>query len=130
MNTGDTFPLFAVPGRIRTVILQEFQGRCPTVQEVAQRSDKQWLAVPGVGLGALGVIRSVTVVQPVTEEASRSTSMSDIELLDRLTSIQEELRRIHDVLTATMEATPSKGTRIRTRPRVRSYPVTARELRI
>ncbi|MGF9763637.1 hypothetical protein AAII07_51800 [Microvirga sp. 0TCS3.31] len=130
MNMGDTFPLFAVPGRIRTVILQEFQGRCPTVQEVAQRSDKEWLAAPGVGLSALGIIRSVTVVQPVTEEASPSTSMSDDELLNRLMSIQEELRRIRDVLTAKMDATPSKGTRIRTRHRMRSYPVTTRELRI
>lgn len=130
MDTGDTFPLFAVPSRIRTVILQEFQGRCPTVQEVAQRSDKQWLAVPGVGLSALGIIRSVTVVQPVNEEASLSTSMSDDEMLDRLMSIQEELRRIHDVLKAKLEVTPSKGTRIRTRYRMRSYPVTTRELRI
>ena len=130
MNMGDTFPLFAVPGRIRTVILQEFQGRCPTVQEIAQRSDKEWLAVPGVGLSALKIIRSVTVVQPVNEEASLSTSMSDDEMLDRLMSIQEELRRIHDVLKAKLEVTPSKGTRIRTRYRMRSYPVTTRELRI
>jgi hypothetical protein len=130
MNTGDAFPLFAVPGRIRTAILQEFQGRCPAVQEVAQRSDRQWLAVPGVGLSALRTIRSVAVVQSVTEEASLSISMSDDELLDRLTSIQEELRRIHDVLKAKMEATLSKKTRIRARYRMRSYPVSTRELRI
>lgn len=122
MNMGDTFPLFAVPGRIRTVILQEFQGRCPTVQEVVQRSDKQWLAVPGVGLSALGIIRSVTVVQLATEEATLSTSMSDDELLDRLTSIQEELRRIHDVLTAKIEATSGRGSRLTTQHRVHHPP--------
>ena len=130
MNLDDAFPLNAVPWRIRTVILQEYQGRCPTMQEVAERSDKQWLAVPGVGLNALGIIRSFAVVQPVTEEASLSTNMSDDELLDRLTSIQEELRCLCKVLKAKMEAQPSSGTRVPTQYRMRHHPTVTCELRI
>jgi len=127
---GDAFPLQTVPGRIRTAILHEFQGRCPTMQEVAQLSNKQWLAVPGIGPSALETLRSVTFDPQPTAEASPSASISDGELLDRLTSIQEELRCIRHVLRAKMEPVSSSGTRVLRRSRMRYHPDATRELRV
>ncbi len=130
MNLDDAFPLHVVPGRIGAVILQEFRGRCPTVQEVAQLSDKQWLAVPGIGPSALGFIRSVTDHQLPAAAAFSPATMSDAELLDRLASIQEELRCIRDLLKPKLSSPSSSGTRLPTLNRVHSYPDTTREVRV
>jgi len=73
--------------------------------------------------------RTLTQVQPVTEETSLSTSMSNEELLDRLTSIQEELRRIRNVLRGKIKATSGNGSRLTAQRRVRYSPATAYELR-
>jgi hypothetical protein len=129
MNLNDAFPLHAVPGRIGAVILQEFRGRCPTVQEVAQLSDQQWLAVPGIGPSALGFIRSVTDHQLAADAFSPAT-MSDVELLDRLASIQEALRCIRDLLKSKLKTPLSRGTHLSTQHRIRSYPAATHELRV
>jgi hypothetical protein len=130
MKLNDAFPLHSVPGRLRAVILHEFQGRCPTVQEVAQRSDKQWLAVPGIGPSALGFIRSVTDQQLPAADAFSPGTMSGVELLDRLASIQEELRCIRDLLKFKLNPPSSSGTRLSTSNRMRSYPAATHELRV
>ena len=130
MNLDEAFPLHSISGRIRTVILHEFQGRCPTVQEVAQLSDKQWLAVPGIGLSALGIIRSVTADLRSAAEASLSASTLDVELLDRLAFVQEELRYIRDLLRARMETPSSSGTRLPPQHRMRHDPDATHELRV
>jgi hypothetical protein len=127
MKLNDAFPLHSVPGRLRAVILHEFQGRCPTVQEVAQRSDKQWLAVPGIGPSALGFIRSVTDQQLPAADAFSPGTMSGVELLDRLASIQEELRCIRDLLKSKLNPPSSSGTRLSTPNRMRSYPAATHE---
>ncbi len=130
MNLDDAFPLHVVPGRIGAVILQEFRGRCPTVQEVAQLSDQQWLAVPGIGPSALGFIRSVTDDQLAAADAFSPATMSDVELLDRLASIQEELRGIRDLLKSKLKPSSSRGTHLSTQHRIRSYPAATHELRV
>jgi hypothetical protein len=112
MNLDDAFPIGAVSPRTRAAILHEFQGRCPSVREIAKISDKQWLATPGIGSTALEAIRSVTDDQPSTVEASPSTGMTDVELLHRFEFIQEELRCIHSALKARREHTLSSGARV------------------
>ena len=49
MQLDEPFPLEAIAPRVRRVILDEFQGHWPTVHEIAQISDRHWLATPGVG---------------------------------------------------------------------------------
>jgi hypothetical protein len=130
MNLDDAFPLNADPLRIRPVILHEFRDRCPTVQEVAQISDKQWLAVPGIGPSALGFIRSVTDHQLAAADAFSLATMSDGELLDRLASIQEELQCIRDLLKSKLKPPSNRGTHLSTQHRIRSYPAAPHALRV
>jgi hypothetical protein len=78
------FPLEAVPLRLRNVILREFQGRCPSIGEVAQIPDRQWLNTPDVGH------RSVEIIHDITDAAQPQTTrppgarLTDAELLERL----------------------------------------------
>jgi hypothetical protein len=87
MPLDEPFPLAAVPSRLRQAILNEFAGRCPSIQEVAEISDRDWLKTPDIGPAALKMIRSVT------DERKRQTArLSDAELLNRLEWVQKELR--------------------------------------
>ena len=66
MQLDERFPLEAIPPRVRGVLLREFQGRQPTVQEIAQILDRHWLATPGVGPSALDKLRSITIRSRMT----------------------------------------------------------------
>jgi len=89
MPLDEPFPLNQLPPRARTAILREFQGRCPSQQEVAEISDARWLATPDVGPGTLKQIRALgRAVDPPTE------AMTDVELLERLTALRAELKLI------------------------------------
>ncbi len=93
MKLDEHFPLEAVPSRVRHALLREFKGRCPSLREVDQISDKHWLATPGIGCTALQVIRSIANAgrQPTTAPIA-PTGLSDGELLRRLGQLQEELK--------------------------------------
>jgi hypothetical protein len=99
MQQVEFFPLDAVPPRVRSALLGEFEGRWPTVQEVAQISDRHWLATPDIGPSTLEKIHSV--LRPkACQGDSASHQMTDTELLIRLEFIQEELRRIQRTVEA------------------------------
>ena len=49
MDWEEPFPLNAVPPRVRKTILNEFNGRCPSMREVAEIPDSHWLATPNIG---------------------------------------------------------------------------------
>jgi hypothetical protein len=87
MPLDEPFPLVAVPSWVRHAILNEFKGRCPSIREVAEISDRQWLKTPNIGPAALKMIRSV-----IDEYQSQSAALSDAELLKRLEWLQKELR--------------------------------------
>jgi hypothetical protein len=99
MQQDASFPLEAMPPRVRRALLREFQGRCPTVQEVARISDRHWLATPDIGPSTLEKIHSILSPQQYQND-STSPEMDDAELLTRLETIQEELRRIQRLLAA------------------------------
>jgi hypothetical protein len=99
MQQDESFPLEAIPPRVRRAILQEFQGRWPTVQEVARISDRHWLATPDIGPSTLEKIHSILRPQQYQNDVS-SPEMDDAELLTRLEAVHEELRRIQRVLAA------------------------------
>ena len=107
MQQDEFFPLDAVPPRVRRALLREFQGRLPTVQEVAQISDRQWLATPDIGPSTLETIHSILRPQPGQREGS-SPEMTDAELLNRLEFIQEELKRIQCIVEARIGASSRK----------------------
>jgi hypothetical protein len=98
MNLDDPFPLKLVSSRVRTAVLREFQGRCPSIREITQIPDKHLLATPGIGEAALGDIRRVVDVGSSMQETSSSTAMSDAELLKRLAAAEKELQHIRVML--------------------------------
>src|SRR5687768_9091993 len=101
MQQDKPFPLDAIPLRVRRAIIREFQGRWPTVQEVAQVSDRHWLANPDIGPAALQRIQEILHARQGQRDTS-SPRLSDAELLVRLESVQEQFRRIHRTLEARM----------------------------
>ncbi|WP_414470874.1 hypothetical protein [Microvirga sp. M2] len=90
----DPFPIEKCSGRVRGAVLAEFQGRCPTIREVASISDAQWLTVPNIGPTTLEEIRRYIGEAPVEERLSNLPTMEDGELLSRLNRVQRELSLI------------------------------------
>jgi len=98
MNLDDPFPLEMVSAQVRRAILDEFQGRCPSIREMTQIPDKHWLAAPGIGSRALQAIRGVADWRSSEVPASSSTVPSDAELLVRLESLQKQLQELRVLL--------------------------------
>ncbi|WP_201865199.1 hypothetical protein [Microvirga soli] len=94
----------AVPSRVKNAILSRFKGRWPSVQEVAQISDKDWLASPGVGKIILSQIRKITD-SPKQRYNPNQHWLTDAELLARLEFLQKELRWIRRALRAMISKT-------------------------
>src|SRR5690349_6569379 len=98
MRLDEPFPLEAVPSRLRNAILREFQGRRPSIEEIARIPDKQWLSSPDVGQ------RSVKIIHDITDAARQQTTrlpsaqLTDTELLERLEWLQKELRWLRNIL--------------------------------
>lgn len=59
MALDEPFPLNLFPAQVRTAILNEFDGRCPSLQEVAEISDARWLSTPAIGPVVLKKIRGL-----------------------------------------------------------------------
>ena len=114
MQLDEPFPREAIHPRVRKVILNEFQGRWPTVQEIAQISDRQWLATPGVGPTVLQQIHSV-IRPPRHQDEPDLSRLTDAELLDRLEFLQEEFGRIRQILKSKIGGTSRKSLRNRNR---------------
>ena len=91
MGLDDPFPIEKCSGRVRGAILAEFQGRCPTIREVASISDAQWLTVPNIGPTTLEELRNLALHPPNGEAPPIMTGMADAELLSRLNRLQREL---------------------------------------
>jgi hypothetical protein len=102
MRLDAPFPLEAVPPRLRNAILKEFQGRCPSIKEIAQVPDKQWLSTPAVGQ------RSMEIIHDITDRARPQTThspgawMTDAELFQRLEWLQKEIRWLRNTLKGRM----------------------------
>ncbi|MFD2222751.1 hypothetical protein ACFSM9_03145 [Microvirga arabica] len=94
MGLDDPFPIEKCSGRVRGAILAEFQGRCPTIREVASISDAQWLTVPNIGPTTLEELRSMTQQVPSREDDAAAPHMADHEVLSRLNRLQRELNLI------------------------------------
>jgi hypothetical protein len=113
MGLDDPFPIEKCSGRVRGAILAEFNGRCPTIREVASISDAQWLTVPNIGPTTLEELRSMA--QPTShEEAGQPvTALADNELLSRLNQLQRDL----NLIVRDIRARLSMGQMKRNQPR-------------
>jgi hypothetical protein len=96
MDWDEPFPLTAVPPRVRNTILNEFKGRCPSIREVAEIPDSDWLATPNIGPTFLEQIRSVTDAPPEQTASPSCSRLTDGELLGRLEWLQDELRWLQE----------------------------------
>ena len=108
MGLDDPFPIEKCSGRVRGAILAEFQGRCPTIREVASISDSQWLTVPNIGPTTLEELRSMTQQLPNGEVSASTVQMPDNELLSRLNRLQRELNALVGEIRARLNASPSR----------------------
>ena len=105
MQMDEPFPLESVPSRVRLAILSEFNGRRPSLREVAEIPDAYWLATPAIGRKFLQTIRDAT---PTTtrETTVPVRRLTDAELMDRLERLQDEIQKLHDVLKAMARRMP------------------------
>jgi hypothetical protein len=98
MLQTDLFPIHRLPPKIRRAVVAEFQGRCPTVLEVARVPDTDWLKVPDIGPSVLAKLRSLTPGVRRNAGLPSLLGLSDEELLARSKSLMKELDRIRDDL--------------------------------
>ncbi|MBQ0820968.1 hypothetical protein KBI52_12200 [Microvirga sp. HBU67558] len=96
MRLDEPFPLEAVPPRLQVVILREFQGRCPSIGEVAQIPDSQWLSTPDVGPRSVEIIHDITDAAQQQVTSPSSAQLTDTELMGRLDWLQKEIRWLTD----------------------------------
>ncbi len=111
MGLDDPFPIEKCSGRVRGAILTEFQGRCPTIREVASISDAQWLTVPNIGPTTLEELRSMAQPAPDGGNHPGATGMPDGELVSRLNRLQRELNIIVGEIRSRLSA-PTRRRRI------------------
>ncbi|WP_133239296.1 hypothetical protein [Microvirga sp. KLBC 81] len=104
MGLDDPFPIEKCSGRVRGAVLAEFQGRCPTIREVASISDAQWLTVPNIGPTTLEEIRRFISEAPAEQRLQNLPTMDDGELLSRLNRLQRELNLIASAIRARISA--------------------------
>jgi hypothetical protein len=100
MLQHDLYPIHRLPPKIRRSVLQEFEGRCPTVLDVACIPDTDWLKTPDIGPGALALLRSLTPGIRRQVGIPSLAGLSDADLLAQSKSLQKELSRIQNDLKA------------------------------
>jgi hypothetical protein len=104
MPLDESFPLNLFPSQVRTAILDEFAGRCPSLHEVAEIPDARWLSTPGIGAAVLKKIRALG-----RDDASPTCGMTDAELLRQLAALQEELKLIQSTVRMGMVRRSMQG---------------------
>lgn len=94
MQPNDPFPLERCSLRLRKVILEVFQGRCPTLQEVFSIPPKQWLKVPGMGSTLLKEMEASMRRYQSGTKRRRPERITDAELIVRLERLESDLERV------------------------------------
>ena len=111
MQLDDPFPLEELPFRISQTIRAEFEGRHPTIREVASLPDSHWLQLPGIGPRILAWMRALTRGARRKARLPSLAGMTDAELqaeYDRLTdqrkTIDAQLKELRAELRLRSEA--------------------------
>jgi len=100
MRLDEPFPLETVPSRVRNAILKEFQGRCPSIREMAEIPDRQWLSIPDIGPRSVEIIHDLAEAAQQQTRRPRNARLTDAELLKRLEWLQKEVRWVQEFLRA------------------------------
>jgi hypothetical protein len=103
MRPSDPFPLERCSSRLRAVISSEFQGRHPTLQEVASIPPRQWLTVPGVGQTLLTELEAVVGVHQGWMKSNIPAGSTDAELVEQLDRLQHDLERLRHELRSVID---------------------------
>jgi hypothetical protein len=108
MQLSDPYPVERLPKLVQQAILTEFQGRHPTVLEIAPVLDAQWLTLPGMGPTRLARLRVLAEGMREQVQPSALTRMTVVQLLARYDRLmvrqdmpQAKLKKILDELWAT-----------------------------
>jgi hypothetical protein len=103
MELSDPFPVEFLSNTVKVTILNEFQGRHPTVLEVASVPDAHWLKLPAMGPVRLARLRSLTdgicnQLQPsaLTRMSAKELLAQHQELVTQQDLLQENLRDLRD----------------------------------
>ena len=111
MQLDDPFPLEELPVRIRQTILAEFEGRHPSIREVASLPDSHWLRLPGIGPRVLAWMRALTRGARRKARLPSLAGLTDAELqaeYDRLSdqrkAIDNQLKEVRAELRLRSEA--------------------------
>jgi hypothetical protein len=98
MREYDPFPIEKLPLRIKQAVLNEFEGRCPTVLEVASTPDSHWLTVPNMGPTSLGQLRSATKGMRRKVGIPTLSEVQDSELLLRTRQLEKQFQCLRNEL--------------------------------
>jgi hypothetical protein len=100
MRKYDPFPIEKLPPRIKSAVLNEFKGRCPTVLEVVSTPDSHWLTVPNMGPTSLAQLRSMTRGMRRKAGIPTLSALSDFDLLSHTRHLEKQLSQLRNELKA------------------------------
>jgi len=94
MKSGVLFPVGWFPRLVREAILNEFEGRCPTAQEVLSLSDGYWLSVPHIGSQTLNRMRSAAYSVMEAAYQRPLAGKTEAELHSSYQRLVEQMRKL------------------------------------
>jgi hypothetical protein len=107
MQLSDPFPVEDLPRLVKETILAEFQGRAPTVHEVASVPDAHWLKLPAMGPARLAHLRSLMqgICQQLQPSALTGMTVEELlaqhqEFVTQQDLLKGQLRELRDKLRA------------------------------
>lgn len=109
MKKHDLFPIDQLPPRIKSAVLSEFKGRCPTILEVVSTPDSHWLSVPNMGHTSLARLRSVTRGMRRKVGIPTLSGLPDAELLSQTRLLEKQLGQLCDQLKAHRDEVRMRG---------------------
>jgi hypothetical protein len=108
MQLSDPFPVEDLPRLVKETILAEFQGRHPTVHDVASVPDAHWLKLPAIGPARLARLRSLMqgFCEQLHPSAMTRMTVEDLlaqhhQLVTEHDLLKGQLRELRDKLRAT-----------------------------
>jgi hypothetical protein len=98
MQPSDLFPIERCSSRLKASILEEFNGRYPTYQDILSLSPKEWMTVPGMGPARLRELNSIVQSPSLVAEVDSYETREDADLMARLERFQDDLKGLqHDL---------------------------------
>lgn len=98
VQPSDPFPIERCSRRLKSVLLTEFQGRCPTLQEILSIPHRKWLTLPGMGHALAMELNTILQGQNAGPEGDTPKLSTDAEFLSGIERLRGDLLRLrHDI---------------------------------